>query len=166
MVFYLNKIIAICILVQQYVHKNRCCAGVAQNDLAFWKDKTPVTNRYTTGRLKKRLVFRSGKARTFCFSFCFSLFSSIRIRVFARRPSLWKRSVEATCLLTVFFRSKLLFSLFGFSRPPSRNSDPGSHSRLFPPPHYGSCLAFLSGEDFSSFFPRRPASNCAYARYS
>ena len=35
--------------------------------------------------------------------------------------------------------------------PPSRNSDPGSHSRLFyPPTHYGSCLAFLSREDFSS----------------
>ena len=31
-----------------------------------------------------------------------------------------------------------------------------------PPIHYGSCLAFLSREDFSSFFPRRLASNCAY----
>ena len=34
----------------------------------------------------------------------------------------------------------------------SRNSDPGSHSRLFSPPtHYGSCLGFLSRGDFSSF---------------
>ena len=32
------------------------------------------------------------------------------------------------------------------------------------PTHYGSCLAFLSREDFSSFFPRRLASNCAYPR--
>ena len=44
--------------------------------------------------------------------------------------------------------------------PPGRNSDPGWHSRLFcPPTHYGSCLAFLSREDFSSFFPGRLASN-------
>ena len=47
----------------------------------------------------------------------------------------------------------------------SRKSDPESHSRLFcPPPYYGSCLAFLSREDLSSFFPRRLASNCAYPR--
>ena len=38
-----------------------------------------------------------------------------------------------------------------FSLPPSCNSNPGSQSRLFsPPPLYGSCLAFLLGEDFSS----------------
>ena len=56
--------------------------------------------------------------------------------------------------------------LFLFPSYCSRNSDPGSHSRLFStPPHYGSCLAFLSREDFSSFFPRRLASNCAYPRY-
>ena len=37
-------------------------------------------------------------------------------------------------------------------------------SRLFSPPtHHGSCLAFLS-QDFSSFFPRRLASSCAYPR--
>ena len=53
----------------------------------------------------------------------------------------------------------IVFALL-FSLPSSRNSDPGSHSRLFSPPtHYGSCLAFLSREDFSSFFPRRLASN-------
>ena len=35
-----------------------------------------------------------------------------------------------------------------------------AHSRLFfPPTHYGSCLAFLSRGYFSSFFPRRLASN-------
>ena len=49
--------------------------------------------------------------------------------------------------------SFIMFALL-FSLPPSRNSDPGSNSRLFfPPTHYGSCLAFLSREDFSSFFP-------------
>ena len=51
-----------------------------------------------------------------------------------------------------FFPSHLLSSPF-YSLPPSRNSDPGSHNRLFSPPtHYGSCLAFLSREDFCSFF--------------
>ena len=41
------------------------------------------------------------------------------------------------------------FSSALFSFPPSRKSDTGSHSRLFsPPPRYGSCLAFLSREDF------------------
>ena len=51
-----------------------------------------------------------------------------------------------------------------FSLPPSRNSDRGSHSRLFSPPtHYGSCRAFLSREDFSSSLvdSRR---KCAYPR--
>ena len=69
------------------------------------------------------------------------------------------------------YTSKYIFSIpftifaLLFSLPPSRNSDPGSHGRLFSPPtHGGSCLAFLSREDFSSFFPRRLASNCAYPR--
>ena len=58
----------------------------------------------------------------------------------------------------------IMFALI-FSLPPSRNSHLGSHNRLFSPaPHCGSCLAFLSREDFSSFFPRRLASNCAYPR--
>ena len=56
--------------------------------------------------------------------------------------------------------ARCLFSFF-FSLPPinSRNSDPGSHTRLFSPSHNASCLAFFSQEDFSSFFPRRFASN-------
>ena len=46
----------------------------------------------------------------------------------------------------------------------SRDSDPGSHSRLFhpPPPDYGTRLAFLSREDISTLLPRRLASNFAY----
>ena len=37
------------------------------------------------------------------------------------------------------------------------------YARLFlPPPHYGSCLAFLLRDDFSFFFPGQPASSCAY----
>ena len=69
-----------------------------------------------------------------------------------------------------FFAFSFLFIPFiifalRFSLPPSRNSDPGSHSGLFPPPTpYGSCLAFLSREDFSYFFHRQLASNCAYPR--
>ena len=43
-----------------------------------------------------------------------------------------------------FFIRFIFFALL-FALPPSRNSDPGSHSRLFSPlPHYGTCLAFLS----------------------
>ena len=58
----------------------------------------------------------------------------------------------------LFFPMPFIIFALLFSLPPSRNSDPGSHSRLFSPPtHYGSCLAFLSWEDFSSFFPRRLA---------
>ena len=57
------------------------------------------------------------------------------------------------------FSSHELSSPFFFSLPPSRNSDAGSYGRLFSPhPHYDSRLAFLSQEDFSSFFPRRLAS--------
>ena len=54
-----------------------------------------------------------------------------------------------------FFSSSHLLSWPFCILPPSRNSDPGSHSRLFFPPtstHYGSCLAFLSRGDFSSHF--------------
>ena len=48
------------------------------------------------------------------------------------------------------FPSHFLSSPF-FSLPPSRNSDPGSHNRLFPPPpHHGSRLTFLSREYVSS----------------
>ena len=37
------------------------------------------------------------------------------------------------------------------SHPPSRNSDPGSHSRFFsPPPHYGSCVAFFIARKISA----------------
>ena len=37
-----------------------------------------------------------------------------------------------------------------FPLPPSHNTNPGSHSRLFSPPtHHGSCLAFLSREKLS-----------------
>ena len=64
----------------------------------------------------------------------------------------WK--AEKGCFSEIFgFRVRKCASLFTifvllFCLPPSRNSDPGSHSRLFsPPPHYGSCLAFLSREE-------------------
>ena len=46
-----------------------------------------------------------------------------------------------------------------YSLPPSRNSDPGSHSRLLSPStHYGSCHAFFIARIFQ-LFPRRLASN-------
>ena len=77
----------------------------------------------------------------------------------------WRRSPHTffffffSCFCSIPF---IMFALL-FSLPPSRNSDPRSHRGLFSPPtHYGWCPAFLSREDFSSFFPRRLASNCAY----
>ena len=69
-------------------------------------------------------------------------------------------------VFTFIFSCRLLSSPIFFSLPLRRNSDPGLHSRLFsPPPHYDSCLVFLSREYYSSFFPRRLASKCAYPRY-
>ena len=66
-----------------------------------------------------------------------------------------------------FFRFFCIPSSPFYSLHPSRNSDPGSHSRLFSPPTQNdSCLALLSREDFSSFFPRRLASDCAYPRWA
>ena len=60
------------------------------------------------------------------------------------------------CFVVVFFPSHLFSSHLFFSLPPSRSSDPGSHSSaLLPLSHCGSCPAFLYREDFSSFFPRR-----------
>ena len=48
------------------------------------------------------------------------------------------------CYFYFFSIPFIIFALL-FCLPPSRNSDPGSHSRLFSPPtHYGSCLAFFS----------------------
>ena len=52
-----------------------------------------------------------------------------------------------------------------FSLPPSRDSDPGSHSRLsspLSPLRFVPCI-FIARR-FSSFFPRRRASNCTYPR--
>ena len=52
----------------------------------------------------------------------------------------------------------IIFALLVFLPP--RNSDPGSYGRaLLAPPHYGSCLAFLSQRTFSPFFPHRLSSN-------
>ena len=51
--------------------------------------------------------------------------------------------------------------------PPSRNSDPGSHSRFFSPlPIMVRALHFFREKKFSTFFPRRLASTCAYPRYN
>ena len=47
----------------------------------------------------------------------------------------------------------IIFALL-FSLLPSRNSDPGSHRRLFSAPaHYGSCLAFFMVGRFQLFLP-------------
>ena len=58
-----------------------------------------------------------------------------------------------TNIYMYIFPSHLLSSPL-YSLPPSRNSDPGSHSRLFSPPtHYGSCLAFVIATRFQLFLP-------------
>ena len=67
---------------------------------------------------------------------------------------------------TTLLRRQIIIFALPLSLAPSisRNSDPGSHTRkkaLLAPPHYDSRLAFLSPKDFSFFFPRRLASNCA-----
>ena len=76
------------------------------------------------------------------------------------------------CFPSIFFPSfffRVPFIIFALlvQLSPSRNSDPGSHSRLFSPPlptTVHTCLAFLSREGLSTVFPRRLASNCAYLR--
>ena len=53
--------------------------------------------------------------------------------------------------VSVFFASHLISSPFFSLSHLLLVSDPGSHSRLFPPPsHYGSCLAFFYREKTSA----------------
>ena len=62
--------------------------------------------------------------------------------------------------LYIYFSIPFIIFVLLFSLAPSRNSDPGSHSRFFfPPTHYGSCLAFFFAVRFQLF-----ASNCTYPR--
>ena len=64
-----------------------------------------------------------------------------------------RRTTPYVLVLFFFFPSHLLSSPF-YSLPPSRNSDPGSHSRLFSPPtHYGSYLASFFARRFQLFLP-------------
>ena len=68
----------------------------------------------------------------------------------------------------LFFYILFIILALLFSLPPNRNSDPGSHGRLFPPPRsalrFAPCV-FISREDDCSPFLRCPlASNCAYSR--
>ena len=73
-----------------------------------------------------------------------------------------------------FFSRAIIFFLILL--PPSRtynNSDPGSHGTLFSHPsllrrwyQVRTCLAIISRQGFSNFFPRRLASNRVYPRYN
>ena len=73
----------------------------------------------------------------------------------------WNHSVDHHFFFPIPF---IIFALL-LPLPPSRNSDPGSHNRLVsPPPTTIRALHSLLREDFSCFFPRRLASNCAYPR--
>ena len=61
------------------------------------------------------------------------------------------------CVCVFFFLFSIPFinfALFLFSLPPSGNSGPGSHTRLFSPPrpHYGSCLVFFVARIVSALF--------------
>ena len=64
-------------------------------------------------------------------------------------------NINSVCVFFLFFFSSHLSSspFFSLSFLRSRNSDPESHSRLFPPTHYGSCLAFFFARRFQLFFP-------------
>ena len=54
----------------------------------------------------------------------------------------------------LFFSIPFIIFALRFFLPPSPNSDPGSHSRLFPlPTHYGSFLAFFIKRRFQLFLP-------------
>ena len=86
------------------------------------------------------------------------------------KPLLWGRrghrfvSLIATVVVCISARlavvvslrvSRSSFALYSvLSLPPSRNSDPGSHSRLFSrSTNYGSCLAFFIARRFQLFLP-------------
>ena len=71
------------------------------------------------------------------FVFCFLFFVFVFVFIFYLPPPIY--------YLRLFFF---------FSIPPSRNSDPGSHRRLFfPPLHYGSCLVIFVARIFQLFLP-------------
>ena len=92
------------------------------------------------------------------------IYTYIHTHIYIYRTKTCTSTRYVCCVCCFFFTPFNIFALL-FSLPSSRNSDPGSHSRLFSPhTHYGSCLAFLSWQHFSPFFPRRLASNCAYPR--
>ena len=71
-----------------------------------------------------------------------------------KEPELYiKQGFSPNAPIFFFFFGAISFIIaLLFSLPPRRNSDPGSHSRLFSPLplHYGSCLSFLSREDINS----------------
>ena len=86
-----------------------------------------------------------------CFSHICRLFSGGAVKSF--RKNISDLSSQIYIYIYIFFPYQVPFIIVAllFSLTPSHNSDPGSHSGLFSlPPHYGSCLAFLSREDFSS----------------
>ena len=64
-----------------------------------------------------------------------------------------------------FFSTLFIVFALLVLHPPSRGSDPGSHSRLFYPLPTTVCASrFYREKDSAVFFPRRLASNCAYPR--
>ena len=113
-----------------YIHTSTQKSADPIPSFRFWSGRKNRSCKIETGLLcgdgarVVRFFARDSAVSLFCFVlFCFVLFFPIPFTIFA-----------------------LLFSL-----PPSRNSDPGSHTRLFPPPaHSDSCLALLSREDFRS----------------
>ena len=74
-----------------------------------------------------------------------------------QRTSTYERGIVYTFFFFFFsFFFSIPFIIFAllFSLPPSRNSDPGSHSRLFSTPtRYGSCLGFFIARRFQLFLP-------------
>ena len=73
-------------------------------------------------------------------------------------------------LIVFYFGFPVPFIIFvfalQFSLPPSRNSDPGSHSRLFSPFPTTVCAFFFIARRLQPLFPHRLVSNCAYPRYA
>ena len=63
-------------------------------------------------------------------------------------------------IFTLLFSFRRTTQIWGHLLVVGPSSPLRFHSRV-----QGSCLSFVSLEDFSPFFPRRLASNCAYPRY-
>ena len=140
-----------------YIHKR----------VRFLYDRRSTHNIHTCRTLSdgKRIVLQQIAARIVCLQSSYQPSSSPRQTVsYYHYINSWILRVylfSCSSLLFIVFAHRLLSLL------PTRNSDPGSHSRLFfpLPATVRTCLHFYREKISAFFFPRRLASNCAYPRF-